>query len=70
MGCVSLPESKSWGLCLAQLCAKYRATLSPYPSVLKGKESCFSQDERSAIQLSLDRKFALQKSDKLCKPSI
>ena len=38
----SLPEGKSWGLCLAQLCAKYRlvsAMLSPYHLVLKIEEA-------------------------------
>ena len=32
-GVASLPEDKSWGLCLEQLCARYRlvsATVSPY----------------------------------------
>ena len=29
--------------------------------VPKDKESCFSQGERSAVQLPLDRAFALQK---------
>ena len=31
------------------------------PLVPKDKRSCFSQGERSAVQLPLDRTFALQK---------
>ena len=31
------------------------------PLVLKDKRSCFSQGERSAVQLPLDRAFALRK---------
>ena len=33
------------------------------PLIVKDKRSCFSQDERSAIQLPLDRVFALRKWD-------
>ena len=55
------------GLGLVQLRAKYRLASAMYieslPLVLKDKRSCFSQDERSAIQLPLDRAFALQKWD-------
>ena len=60
----SLPEGKSRGLCLVQLCAKYRlvsATSSLLPLVPKGKRSCFSQGERFAVQLPLDCVFALRK---------
>ena len=63
-GVVSLPEGKSRGLCLVQLCAKYRlvsAKSSLLPLVLKDKRSCFSQGKRSALQLPLDCAFALQK---------
>ena len=41
-GVVSLPESKSQGLCLVQLCAKYRlvsAASSPYHQCRKIKEA-------------------------------
>ena len=31
------------------------------PLVLKGKRRCFSQGERSAVQLPIDRAFALWK---------
>ena len=37
-GVASLPEGKSWCLCLAQLCTNYRlvsATLTPYHCCLK-----------------------------------
>ena len=33
------------------------------PLVLKDKRSCFSQGERSGVQLPLDRAFALRKWD-------
>ena len=41
-GMGSLPEGKCWGLCLTQLCAKYRlvsATRSPYHLCSKIKEA-------------------------------
>ena len=44
--------------CIIQASKCYIESL---PLVLKDKRSCFSQDERSAIQLPLDRAFALQK---------
>ena len=47
------------GLCLAQLCAKYRLVSAFTISA----ESCFSQSQRSAVQLPLDRALALQKYD-------
>ena len=40
------------------------------PSVLKDKRSCFSQSERSAVQLPLGRTFALHKYNTLKKPYI
>ena len=63
-GVASLPEGKSRGLCLVQLSAKHRlvsATSSPYHYIAPKDKSCFSQGERSAVQLPLDRAFALWK---------
>ena len=64
-GVVSLPEGKSRGMCLVQ-CARYRLQASKryiksLPVVLKHERTCFSQDERSAVQLPLDSTFALRK---------
>ena len=63
----SLLEDKTLCLGLLQLRPKYRvvsATLHKYlPLVLKDKRSCFSQGERSAVQLPLDHAFALRKWD-------
>ena len=51
----SLPEGKSQGLCLVQLCANYTVQASEHyveslPLVLKDIRSCFSQDERFTVQ--------------------
>ena len=61
----SLPEGKSQCLCLVELCAKYRlvSAIKSLPLVPKDKRSCFSQGERSTVQLPLDRTFALWKLD-------
>ena len=54
------------GLCLVRLWAKYRLvsttwTLESLPLVLKDRRSCFSEGERFAVQLPLDRTLALRK---------
>ena len=46
--------------CEIQAIKRYIESL---PLVLKDKRSCFSQGERSAVQLPLDRAFALRKWD-------
>ena len=48
------------GLCLVQLCAKAcKRYIESLPLVPKDKRSCFSQGERSAVQLPLDHAYAL-----------
>ena len=58
-----LPEGKSWGVCLVQLCAQYRlgSVTESLQLVSKDKRSWFSQGERSTVQLPLDYMFALRK---------
>ena len=46
--------------CKIQTSKRYIESL---PLVLKDKRSCFSQGGRSAVQLPLDRAFALRKWD-------
>ena len=46
--------------CKTQASKRYIKSL---PLVLKDKRSCFSQGERSAVQLPLDRTFTLRKKD-------
>ena len=48
----------SAAVCKIQASKRYIKSL---PLVLKDKRSCFSQGERSAVQLPLDCTFALQK---------
>ena len=48
----------SAAVCKIQASKRYIESL---PLVPKDKRSCFSQGERSAVQLSLDCAFALQK---------
>ena len=38
-----------------------KSYIKSLPPVPKSKRSCFSQSERSAVQLPLDRTFALRK---------
>ena len=68
-GMALLPEGKGRCLGLVQLCAKYGEVSATYldgtpeslPLVPKDKRSCFSQGERSTVQLPLDHAFALRK---------
>ena len=48
----------SAAVCKIQASKRYIKSL---PLVLKDKRSCYSQGERSAVQLPLDRAFALRK---------
>ena len=48
----------SVAVCKIQASKRYIESL---PLVLKDKRSCFSQGERSTVQLPFDRMFALQK---------
>ena len=48
----------SAAVCKIQASKRYIEFL---PLVLKGERSCFSQGERFAVQLPLDRVFALRK---------
>ena len=48
----------SAAVCKIQASKRYIKSL---PLVPKGKRSCFSQGERSAVRLSLDCRFALRK---------
>ena len=50
----------SAAVCKIQASKRYIESL---PLVPKGKRSCFSQGERSTVQLPLDRVFALWKYD-------
>ena len=54
-GVASLPEGKSWGLCLVQLWAKYKlVSASPY-------HCCLKIEEADSHKLPLDHALALQK---------
>ena len=48
----------STSMCIIQASKRYVESL---PLVLKDKKSCFSQDERFAVQLPLERVLALRK---------
>ena len=48
----------SAAVCKIQASKRYIKSL---PLVLRDKRSCFSQSERSAVQLPLDHAFALRK---------
>ena len=56
-----IPAGKSRGLHSVQFCQAWRRYIESLPLVLKDKRSCFSRSEWSAVQLSLDCVFALQK---------
>ena len=59
----SLPEGKSRGVFSASVCIVQASKhcVESLPLVLKDKRSCFSQGERFAAQLPLERALALQK---------
>ena len=72
MRCGFASGGQESGLCLLQLCAKYRLLnkiqaiecyIESLPLVLKDKRGCFSQGETSTVQLPLHRTFALWNQD-------
>ena len=64
MGCGFTSGGQELGSVFSAAVCKIQASkcyIKSLPLVLKDKRSCFSQGERSTVQLSLDRAFALRK---------
>ena len=64
MGCGLTSGGQESGSGFSSTSCKIQASkrfIKFFPLVLKDKRSCFSQGERSAVQLPLDRAFVLRK---------